>query len=259
MAIPEIGELLTGPHVVSLWTTLSGMLQGPSEVDYFMSLLGETLTRNQSAAEELRSLLEILSELRAPEPAATPDADGVSPKQRGVTLASANKELLQERLRQLIVKARTPIEEVFKTPREKRVAEILVRPPSSVGSSARSHDSRPTSVGGSSTRSTLADPSKGLEPLKRSLRFDKIDEAKQAVADCFQAEYDQMVADIQLVRSLIDEEIALHREKDDEPTVGELKHMTKRAEEAELHFEHVMKIQSLPSLQKRGSLAAIKH
>lgn len=263
MAIPEIGELQTGPHIVSLWSVLSMMLQGPAEIDFFRSLLGDTITRNLSAAEELHSLLEILSDLRDPDAASNSPKDepfSSSPSRNPIVpLASVNKELLQERLRRLIATARAPVEELFKTPRERRVAEMLVRPPSSVGSSSRSRDSRPTSCGSGSSRSTYINPTQDLAPLKGNLHFDKMDRSvKSAVLDCFHAEHEQILSDITIIRGLIDAELEKRTSVAMEPTVQELKDMTKCVEEAELHLRHVEKIQNLPVPVKRGSLAALK-
>lgn len=251
MIIPEIGELQTGPHVVSLWDVLSSMLQGPAEVDFVRQMLGDIIGDNQSAAQELRTLLEILGDLRSAQ------TEDVASPAKPVPLASANKELLQERLRQLIVNARTPPEDMFKTPRDRQIAEYIIRPSSSVSSRSRSHDSRPTSVGSSSSRSSFVDPTKNLAPLRGSLRFDKVSEVKPSIVECFHVEYQQIVADVEFVRELIDTEMQ-SRCTTREPTVGELKDLTKTVEEAELHLAHVEMIQRLPVPTKRGSLASLK-
>lgn len=259
MAIPEISELHTGPHVMQLWDNLVSILQGPSEVDFVRSVIGEELIQmNASIGQELSSLLEILTELRAPN-----DVNHGSPV-KAIPLASANKELLQERLRLLISSARAVPDDVFKTTREKQIVELLVtRPSSSVGSSrgSRSFDSRPTSMGSlSSSRSQqqYVDPQNHLLPLKGSLRFDKVHEVKEQLRDCFRVEYTEILGDVDYIRELIETEM-YRSSVATEPTVAELKEMTKKMEDAEAQVAHVEMIQRLPSTMKRGgSLASLK-
>jgi hypothetical protein len=260
--VPEMEDLITGPRAVMLWDVLSGMLQGDSEVEFIRSVIGEDrVSMNASTAQELASLLEILSDLRgaAADPAPSSSATEFSSPTRNPPLTSANKELLQERLRQLITSARVAPDEIFKTPREKQIVDIVVRPPSSVGSCrSRSIDSRPTSMGSSSSRSTFVDPSKGLVPIRGSLRFDRIHEVTQHIVDCFATEYTHLVQDIDFVRGLI--EVEMHESSQrsvPEPSMLELKSLTKKVEDAEKQREHVEMIQRLPEAKKRGSLAAL--
>lgn len=264
--VPEMEDLITAPRSMLLWDVLSGMLQGDAEVEFIKTVIGEDrVSMNASAAQELASLLEILADLRTSSrdgegPAtASPHTDVYSSPSRNPPLTSANKELLQERLRQLIMSARATPDEVFKTPREKQIVDMLVRPPSSVGSCrSRSIDSRPTSMGSSSSRSTFVDPSNGLVQIRGSLRFDRVHEVRQKICDCFAAEYNHLVQDVDFVRGLIDLEMAEMNQTMPEPSVVELKALTKKVEDAEKQREHVEMIQRLPEARKRGSLASLR-
>ena len=260
MSVPEVDSLLTqGNHAAQLWKEVVRMLHGPTEVDCVKTAVGDDLiAMNASAAEELASLLEILSDLRS-------EGDGpsvTSPLARngGLALASANKDFLQERLRQLLAQARTA-DEVFQTPREKLIVEYVApRPTSSATTRSRSFDSRPTSVGGSSSRSSnYQDPCAGLSSLKGSLRFDLVHNVREQLRDCFRNEYEIILEDVAMVRELIEEQIRANSVQRCEPTAAELRDMTKRLEDAEMARSHRDLIQRLPDTGRRGgSLAALK-
>jgi hypothetical protein len=256
--VPEMEDLITAPRSGLLWDVLAGMLQGAAEVEFIRTVIGEDrVSMNVSAAQELSSLLEILSDFRRSVKSEREDTTVSSP--RNPPLTSVNKELLQERLRQLILSARASPDDVFKTPREKQIVDIIVRPSSSVGSCrSRSIDSRPTSMGSSSSRSTFTDPSKGLAPIRGSLRFDRVHEVRQQICECFALEYSHLLQDIEFVRSLIEGEMDDQRREASEPSFLELKVLTKKVEDAERQREHVEMIQRLPDARKRGSLASLQ-
>lgn len=262
MSVPEVDSLQTqGNHAAQLWKEVVRMLHGPTEVDCVKTAVGDDLiTMNASAAEELASLLEILSDLRANDSdsglgVTSPSLGG---RNGGVALASANKDFLQERLRQLLAQART-VDEVFQTPREKLIVEYVApRPTSSATTRSRSFDSRPTSVG-SSRSSNYQDPFAGLSSLKGSLRFDLVHNIREQLRDCFRNEYEIILEDIAMVRELIDQQIQANSIQRCEPTAAELRDMTKRLEEAEMARSHRDLIERLPDTGRRGgSLAALK-
>ncbi|CUG92536.1 Hypothetical protein, putative, partial [Bodo saltans] len=86
----------------------------------------------------------------------------------------------------------------------------------------------------------------------------RIHEVKQHICDCFATEYTHLVQDIDFVRGLIEVEMQERSQRSaPEPSILELKSLTKKVEDAEKQREHVEMIQRLPEARKRGSLAAL--
>ena len=258
MSVPEAQDLLA-PNAVLIWQTLSGMFKGPAEADFIRGVVGEDVVRaNEIASNELSTLLSILSDMRDGHSLA---ATSSSPARLHST---AHKDLLQDRLRQLLTHMRTQsptMDAMFKTPREKKVAEFVIdgcpagsanRPSSGQGlracsSLSRSLDSRPTSAGWSSRSSTST--STNLEELQRNIRFDLVHEVAPQLIELFKQEHDAIVEDINYVRSLIDDEVNVSRFA--EPTEKELKELTKRVEQEQEQKRHEELIRSLPGPEAR--------